>query len=69
MKIIINEPFNRQVTLISKNLVRIATFLAEHKVRQWIFDRTIELFKEGNSRITIRHTYKERGSHISYPTK
>jgi len=69
MKIIINKPFGKQVILVSKDLVKVTTFLLNHKVRKWIFDRTISLFKANNPQVTIRHTYKKRGSHISYFTR
>lgn len=69
MKITINKPFGRQAILVSKDLVKVTTFLLKHKVRNWVFDRTISIFKAGSPIITIRHTYKKRGNHISYITK
>ena len=69
MKIIVNKPFGRQAILISENLVQVNAFLLEHKIKKWILDRTIDIFKTGSPQIIIRHTYRRRGSHISYFVK
>lgn len=69
MKIIVNKPFGRQSILISKNLIKISTFLLEHKIKKWIFNRTIDIFKTGSPQVIIRHTYRKEGDHISYLIK
>jgi len=69
MKIIVNKPFGRQSVLMSKNLVKVTAFLLEHKIKKWIFDTTIDIFKTGSPQVIIRHTYKKEGDHISYPIR
>jgi len=69
MKIIINKPFGKQVTLISKNLTKITAFLTEHKIKDWIVEKTISVFKTGSSQVTIRHAYRGHGDYISHLPK
>jgi len=69
MKIIINKPFNRQVALVSESEDKINSFLAEHKIKKWIIDKTLFVLEAGSPQVTIKHVYRGRGDTIAYFVK